>query len=48
MAVDVALSLGEAYSVDDGGVVELVGDDCVFRAEEWLEDGAVCVETGGE
>ena len=45
--VAVALGLTEAYAVDDGGMVQRVADDSVFRAEEGLEDPAVSVEAGG-
>lgn len=49
VAVGVAepLGLGEADAVDDGGVVEGVGDDRVLRTEDGLEHAAVGVEAGG-
>ena len=42
-----ALSLAQADAVDDGGVVQRVGDDGVLRREKRLEDTAVGVEAGG-
>jgi hypothetical protein len=39
------LSFAESDSVDDGGMVELVGDDCVIGTEKLLEDSGVCVKT---
>ncbi len=44
----VALRLAEANAVDDGGVVQRVGDDGVLRAEQRLEHAAIGVEAGGE
>jgi hypothetical protein len=45
VAVAVAPGLAQAHAVDDGGVVELVGDDRVlFGAEQGLEQAAVGVE----
>ena len=41
-----ALRLAQADAVDDGGVVELVGDDGVFVVEQRLEQAAVGVEAG--
>ena len=38
------LGLAEPHAVDDAGVVQLVGDDRVFGAEERLEQPAVGVE----
>ena len=43
-----ALGLAEPDAVDDGRVVQGVGDDGVFRAEEGLEHAAVGVEAAGE
>ena len=37
----------EADAVDDGGVVEGIGDDGILFGEEGLEDTAVGVEAGG-
>ena len=42
-----ALRLAETHAVDDGGVVQLVGNDGVLRAEQRLEQAAVGVEAGG-
>ena len=42
-----ALGLREPDAVDDAGVVEGVGDDRVFFAEDGLEQTAVCVKAGG-
>ena len=44
--VDEALRLAQPHAVDDRGVVELVGEDRVVRAEQRLEDAAVRVEAG--
>ena len=41
------LGLAEPDAVDDAGVVQLVGDDGVFRAQQRLEQAAVGVEAGG-
>jgi hypothetical protein len=40
-----ALGLAEAHAIDDGGVVEFVGNDGVLGAEQRLEQTAVGVET---
>ncbi len=45
MPVSKLLSFAESDSVDDGGMVELVGDDCVIRTEKLLEDSGVGVKT---
>ena len=42
-----ALGLAEADTVDDGGVVQRVGDDGVIGTEQRLEDTAVGIEAGG-
>ena len=42
-----ALGLAEADAVDDGGVVQLVGDDGVLGPQDGLEEAAVGVEAGG-
>ncbi len=42
-----ALRLRETDAIDDGGVVEAVGDDGVFLAEQWLEHAAIGIEAGG-
>ena len=47
VAVAVAAGLAQAHSVDDAGVVELVGDDRVLLTQEGFEQAAVGVETGG-
>jgi len=39
--------LQRPHAVNDAGVVQLVGDDCVLRAKESLEQPAVGVEAGG-
>ena len=41
------LGLAETDAVDDGGVVELVGDDGVLGPQDGLEEAAVGVEAGG-
>ena len=48
VVVLIAQSLGfaQADAVDDGGVVQLVGNDGVLRAEQRLEQAAVGVEAG--
>ena len=38
------LGFAQPDAVDDGGVVELVGDDGVVRTQQLLEDARVCVE----
>ena len=45
--VAVALGLAETHAVDDGSVVQSVGDDGVLLAQERLEDASVGVEAGG-
>ena len=49
VVVLVAVSLGfaEAHAIDDGGVVQFIGDDGVFRAEQGFEKSAVGVEGRG-
>ena len=47
VGVAVAHGLAQTHAVDDGGVVEGVGDDGVLLGEERLEDTAVGVEAGG-
>ena len=41
------LRFAQAYAVDDGGVVQGVGDNRVFCAEQGLKQTAVGVEAGG-
>ena len=41
------LRFTQAYAVDDGGVVQGVGDNRIFCAEQGLEQAAVGVEAGG-
>ena len=41
-----SLSLAETDAVDDGGVVQLVGDDCIIGTEQCLEQTGVSVEAG--
>ncbi len=36
----------EPYPVDDRGVVELIGDDCILGTQKRFEHAAVGVETG--
>ncbi len=38
------LTLAQAYAINDGGVVELIGDDCVLWTQHGLKDTAVGVE----
>ena len=47
VAVPVPAGLAQAYPVDDGGVVQLVGDDGVLGAQQGLEQAAVGVEAAG-
>ncbi len=49
VAVGVAETLGlaQAHAIDDGGVVQRVGDDRVVLAEQRLEQAAVGIEAGG-
>ena len=42
--VAVALRLAEAHAVDDGRVVQLIGDDGVFGAQQCFEEAAIGVE----
>jgi hypothetical protein len=42
--VAVTLCFGEADTIDDRCVIQLVGDDRILFAEEWLEDTAVRIE----
>lgn len=44
MLIAVLLRLAETDAVDDGGVVQLVGDDGVLGAEENLKDACICVK----
>ena len=39
------MGLAEANAIDDGGVVQLVRDDGVFRSQQDLEQAGVGVET---
>ena len=39
--------LGEPHAVDDRGVVERIGDDGVFLAEQSFEQAAIGIETAG-
>ena len=47
VGIAVAFGFAEAHAVDDGGVVEGVGDDGVLFGEEGLEEASVGVEAGG-
>ena len=49
VAVGIAetLRLAETDAVNDGGVVELIGNDCIFRTEQSFKEAAVGVEAGG-
>ena len=48
VVVFVAEPLGftEAHAVDDGGVVEFVGNDGILGAKQRLEQPAVCIKAG--
>ncbi len=48
MAEDFDLCFGETGAVDDAGVVELVGEDEVFFAEDAGDGAGVCGEAGLE
>ena len=48
VGVPVALRFAEADAVNDGGVVQGVGDDGILRPEQGLKDPAVGVEAAGE
>ncbi len=41
------LCLAQPDAVNDRGVIQLIGDDRIFRAEECFEQAAIGVETGG-
>ena len=45
--VAVPLGLAQPHTVNDGGVVQLVGDDRVLRPQKGLEQTAVGIEAGG-
>lgn len=45
--VSQSLSLAETNTIDDGGVVELIGDDGVLGVEEALEETSVGIEARG-
>ena len=47
MLVSVLLGLAEPYSVNDGRVVESVGEDGVLGAEDLLKEAGVGVEAAG-
>ena len=47
VGVTVPLCLAQAHTVNDGGVVEGIGNDGVLFGEQRLEHSAVCVEAGG-
>ncbi len=47
VGVAIALGLAQPHAVDDGGVVEGIGDDGIFGAEQGLEQAAIGIETGG-
>ena len=45
--VAILLGLGESDPVDDGGVVELIGEDGVLGAADLLKQPRIGVKTGG-
>ena len=47
MLVAILLGLGESDPVDDGGVVELIGEDGILWAADLLKQPRVGVKTGG-
>ena len=44
ICVAVAYGFAETHTVNDGGVVERIGYDGVFRSEKGLEYTSVCIE----
>ncbi len=48
VGVAVASSLAKANTVDDGGVVEGVGDDSVFLFQQAFKETAIGVKAGAE
>ena len=48
VGIAVTGGLAKAHAVDDGGVVEGVGDDGVFLGQEGLEQAAVGIKAGAE
>jgi hypothetical protein len=42
-----ALCLAEAYTVNDGCMVEFIADDCVIRPQQCLKEACVCVKAAG-
>ena len=42
-----SLCFAQTNTVDDGSMVELIADNCVFRSQDGLEETAVCIEAGG-
>ena len=47
ISVAIALSLAQAHTIDDGSVVERVGDNGIFCSEQGFEHTAVGIETSG-
>ena len=47
VGVAIAPRLRQPYAVDDRGVVERVGDDCVILGQQRLEQSGIGVEAGG-
>ncbi|MPN58235.1 hypothetical protein SDC9_205938 [bioreactor metagenome] len=43
-----ALGLAQPDAVNDACMVKFVADDCILCAQQRFEQGAVCIETGGE
>ena len=46
MFVTVANRFTQTYAVDDGSVIQFIGNNCIFLTEQWFEYTAVCIETG--
>ncbi len=47
IGIAITLCLAQAHAIDDGGVVERIGDDRILLAEQGLEQAAVGIEAGG-
>src|SRR5699024_9095089 len=45
--VAVPLGFAQPHTVNDGGVGQLVGDDCILRLQEGFEQTAVGIKAGG-
>ncbi len=46
IGVTVAFRLAETYAIDDGGMVQRIGDDCVFFAKKRLKKASIGIEAG--